>query len=315
MGKYRQALPQLDGKLCLTDSGLETTLIFHDGIEVPYFAAFDLLRVAPGRNRIRTYFARHAAIARQYGVGFVLESVTWRASADWGERLGYDAATLAEANRYAIALLEEVRDEFEADPSPMVISGCIGPRGDGYDASKAMNADEALAYHTPQIDTLAQTAADMVSAITMTNTAEAIGIVGAAKAAGMPVVVSLTVETNGTLPTGQPLGDAIEAIDEATDAAPAYYMLNCAHPTHFDGVLRAGSGWTQRLGGLRANASTLSHAELDEAETLDCGDPVDLADRYAALCARLPKLRVLGGCCGTDIRHIQHIARACATDR
>jgi S-methylmethionine-dependent homocysteine/selenocysteine methylase len=192
-----------------------------------------------------------------------------------------------------------------------VISGCIGPQDDAYRPADLLSATEAESYHSAQVRTFAETAADQVTAITMTYADEAIGIARAAKAAGIPVAISFTVETDGRLPSGQPLGEAIEQVDTETGSVPAYYMVNCAHPTHFDMVLDPGSSWSERLRGVRANASTMSHAELDEAEELDAGDPADLGERYAALRAKLPQLAVLGGCCGTNHRHIAAIRDAC----
>ncbi len=310
MSKYRQGLPQLGGELFLTDGGIETTLVFHDELDLPYFAAFHLLKDEAGRDALRRYFVKHAAIARRHGVGFILESATWRASADWGQKLGYNPAQLADANRRAIRLLCVMRDELETDTTPMVISGCVGPRGDGYDPGKLMDADQALDYHLEQISVFAETVADMVTAITMTNVPEAIGVARAAVEAGMPSVISLTVETDGALPTGQPLREAIEEIDAATHRAPAYYMINCAHPTHFHSVLD-GRPWMRRLRGIRANASQCSHAELDEAEELDDGNPQELGRQYANLRQRFPQINVLGGCCGTDHRHIEQVSLAC----
>jgi S-methylmethionine-dependent homocysteine/selenocysteine methylase len=310
MAHYRHKLPQLDGGLFLTDAGIETTLIFHDGLDLPYFAAFHLLRDEAGRDALARYFQRHAAIAREHGIGFILESATWRASADWGDKLGYTAAALRQANRDAIGLLADIRSDLAGEVSPMVISGCIGPRGDGYDPGAVMSPEEAQRYHAAQIDAFADTDADMVTAITMTNCSEAIGIARAARKAGLPAVVSFTVETDGRLPTGQPLNEAIEDVDAATGGSPAYYMINCAHPTHFDDALDGGD-WLRRLRGIRANASKCSHAELDEAEELDDGDPAELGGQYAALRARFPWINVLGGCCGTDHRHIERICVEC----
>jgi S-methylmethionine-dependent homocysteine/selenocysteine methylase len=310
MCKYRSRLPQLSGELFLTDGGIETTLIFHDGLDLPYFAAFHLLQDAAGRAALRRYYRRYAQIARAAGVGFVLESPTWRASADWGSKLGYSDTALAQANRDSLALMREFRVEFETERSPMVVSGCVGPRGDGYDPGQVMSPKEAAAYHAQQVRVLAGAGADMVTAITMTNAAEAIGVTRAALQAGLPVVISFTLETDGRLPTGQRLQDAIEEVDAATASGPAYYMINCAHPTHFDAVLSGGS-WLKRLGGLRANASRRSHAELDAAPDLDAGDPVELGTQYRALRRRHPQLNVLGGCCGTDHRHVEQISLAC----
>jgi S-methylmethionine-dependent homocysteine/selenocysteine methylase len=302
-------LPQLSGdRLFLTDGGLETTLIFHLGLELPDFAAFDLLRDDTGAEALRRYYESYIAIAREHGAGIVLDTATWRASRDWGERLGYSPEELAEANRRAVALIEELR---VLNPDvPAVLDGVIGPRGDGYVVGETMTPEEAEAYHSEQIGTFAGTAADMVSAITMTYADEAVGIARAAQAAGLPAAISFTVETDGRLPSGQPLGAAIEQVDAETESAPAYFMINCAHPTHFEGALEG--PWLERVRGIRANASRMSHEELDASEELDEGDPDELAEQYRALRDRLPNATVLGGCCGTDDRHVAAIAAACA---
>jgi S-methylmethionine-dependent homocysteine/selenocysteine methylase len=311
MSRYRHALPQLGRRLFVTDGGIETALIFNDGIELPDFAAFDLFRRPGGEIALRRYYDAYVGIARQHGAGMVLESATWRASADWGDRLGYSRLELATANRKAIRLLEDIRDSHP--DLVAVISGCVGPRGDGYRPDSVMLAGEARGYHGAQIEAFAGTAADMISAITMNYAAEAIGIARAAQAAYMPVAISFTVETDGRLPTGQPLKEAIEQVDAETVGYPAYYMLNCAHPQHFRGVLANGEAWTRRIRGLRANASRKSHAELNDSAELDIGNPVELGSDYAELkLGVLPQLSVLGGCCGTDHRHVQRIAAACA---
>jgi S-methylmethionine-dependent homocysteine/selenocysteine methylase len=311
MAKYRRRLPMLGGGPFLTDGGIETTLIFHEGLSLPHFAAFHLLRSEEGTQALRGYYRRHASIARKSGVGFVLESATWRASADWGALLGYSARELEQANRRAIELLHELRREFETDRSPMVISGAVGPRGDGYRLDAPMSSQQAQAYHADQIRTFAEADADLATAITMTNSSEAIGVVRAAQAVGLPVVIAFTVETDGRLPTGEDLADAIRAVDRETGAGPAYYMISCAHPTHFAGALVAGEAWVERIRGLRANASKRSHAELDEATALDVGDPLELGEQYRELRSRFGRINVLGGCCGTDHRHIERISERC----
>jgi S-methylmethionine-dependent homocysteine/selenocysteine methylase len=287
----------------ITDGGMETTLIFHEGLELPHFASFVLLDDEAGREALRTYYRRYIESARSRSVGIILDTPTWRANRDWGERLGYGPEALADVNRRGVALLEELR-------SPeVVISGCIGPRGDAYHVDAVMSTAEAEDYHAPQIETFAGTSADLVSALTLTYAEEAIGIVRAAAAAGRPVVISFTVETDGRLPSGQALGEAIEQVDSETEGAAAYFMVNCAHPTHFLDVLEP-APWLGRLRGIRANASRKSHAELDESEVLDEGDPVELAASYRELDRRLPSLSVVGGCCGTDHRHVEAICAA-----
>lgn len=311
LGKHRRHLPQCEGKLFLTDGGIETTLIFLEGLELPHFAAFDLLRERTGWEALRKYYERYLRIAVENRVGFVLESATWRASSDWGRKLGYSKEALAHANRDSIALMVELRQKYESATTPIVISGCLGPRGDGYDPGALMSVKEAQEYHAEQVAIFADTEADLVSAITMTNVNEAIGLTRAAMAAGMPVAISFTVETDGRLPTGQSLEDAIQAVDGATGCAPAYYMINCAHPTHFEKMLKHGGAWRERIGGVRANASAKSHAELNESTELDSGNPRELGAQYRALRNLLPKLTVMGGCCGTDHRHVQEICTAC----
>jgi homocysteine S-methyltransferase len=313
MARYRAGLPQLSERLFLTDAGMETYLIFHEGLALPLFASFDLMKNEEGVAQVRRYYERYIALARDHGVGFVLESPTWRANPEWAAKLGYDRDTLAALNRRAIALMAQLRAQHETARTPIVISGNIGPRGDGYSPDRMMRASEASDYHADQIDAFRDTEADLVSAFTLNYVEEAIGIVRAAVTAAMPVVISFTVETDGKLPTGQSLRDAVLETDAATGRAPAYYMLNCAHPTHFADVLTQDEAWVQRLRGLRANASTRSHAELDAAPDLDAGDPVALGQQYHALRRRLPQFTILGGCCGTDHRHVEQFCFACVS--
>jgi homocysteine S-methyltransferase len=310
MSKYRDRLPQLRGRTFVTDGGMETTLIFHDGLELPHFASFVLLASPEGRRKLRDYYRPYLDIARRHGTGFVLDTATWRANADWGNKLGYSRQALRAANQAAVELVAELRDEYERPQTPIVISGAMGPRGDGYKAG-TMGASEAEDYHAEQIATFAGTEADMVAAVTLTNIDEAIGVARAAKAHAIPCAIAFTVETDGKLVTGRTIQDAIETTDSATGGTPAYYMINCAHPTHFEAALDRGSSWVKRICGIRANASAMSHAELDESETLDAGDPIDLGNRYRRLLARMPHMRVLGGCCGTDHRHVAAICEAC----
>ena len=311
MSGYRNALPQLGSELFLTDGGIETTLIFHEGWDLPDFAAFHLLKTSEGEAALRKYFRTYAELAKRFGTGLILESATWRANPDWASRLGYSRRALAETNRKAIRLLEDVRSEYESEQSSLVISGCLGPRGDGYVPENVMSAPEAKFYHWEQIETFANSAVDMVTAITINYVEEAIGISYAAEKANLPVAISFTVETDGNLPTGQTLESAIRQVDEATEGYPAYYMINCAHPTHFAHVLGEGGSWLERIRGVRANASHKSHAELNESPDLDIGDPVELGRQYSLLKNRLPQLNVMGGCCGTDHRHVEQIAAAC----
>lgn len=309
MARYRNRLPQLGGGFYLSDGGIETTLIFQRGFDLPLFASYILLADETGREAIKSYYRDYLKIAQAHDLGFVLESPTWRCSRGWGAKLGHDAESIEAFNRDAIALMEELRREARTG-APIVISGNIGPHGDGYAPETHLTPDQAEDYHSLQIRTFAETAADMVAAVTMTHSGEAIGVVRAARSAGMPVAIAFTTETDGRLPSGEALGEAIQKVDEATDATAAYYMINCAHPDHFAGALGEGT-WRSRIRGIRANASRKSHAELDNSDVLDPGDPVELAQDYTRLRRTLPHLSIFGGCCGTDHRHIEQICISC----
>lgn len=305
------SIPHPGAAVFLTDGGLETTLVFLEGVDLPLFAAFPLLRDAIGRDRLADYFRRYLNIAEQRELGFVLDTPTWRANTDWGARLGFTVDELSAINRDAVAEAKAIRAPYAARGMNVPVNGVVGPRGDGYRPDAMMSAAEAEAYHRPQVEAFRDAGADMVSAVTMNYLEEAVGIARAAKSAGLPSVISFTVETDGRLPSGEGLRSAIESVDEETDGAPAYFMINCAHPSHFDEVLAAGGNSIGRIGGIRANASTKSHAELDAATELDPGDPPDLGRRYRAMRDRFGQISVLGGCCGTDNRHLAAICEAC----
>jgi len=293
----------LAGGTFITDGGMETTLIHRHGFELPCFASFPLLDDERGVEALRSYFEPYLALARGNGVGLLLDAPTWRASADWGARLGYSAEALDDVNRRAVAFVAELGDG-------VVVCGAVGPRGDAYRPGEQMSAAEAEAYHRRQIETFADTDADLVSALTLAYADEATGIARAAQAAGVPCSISFTVETDGRLPSGQSLRAAVEQVDRESDGAPAFFMVNCAHPTHIAHGLADDGAWRERIRGVRANASSKSHAELDESDELDDGDPDELARDLAALRPQLPNLSVVGGCCGTDERHIAALAAA-----
>jgi S-methylmethionine-dependent homocysteine/selenocysteine methylase len=305
----RSGLPQSGDDVFLTDGGIETDLIFHRGFDLPLFASFVLHDDPAAEDVVRDYFREYLRISARLGYGLVLETLTWRASSAWGEQLGYDEVRLRDVNQRAVRFLLDLR-EREAD-SVVVVSGCIGPRGDAYSDLGSSDVDAAQQYHRGQVEVLAESGVELVSALTLTNTAEAIGIARAAGDCDVPVVISFTVETDGALPTGMQLGEAIATVDAATDEGPSYYMINCAHPDHLERALARDDQSLDRVRGVRANASRKSHAELDESEELDEGDPTEFGTQLAQLHARAPRINVLGGCCGTDDRHIEAIALAC----
>jgi homocysteine S-methyltransferase len=300
--------------LYLGDGGLETTMIFERGLDLPCFAAFTLLDRPEGLEALRDYYRGYLEIAARNGTGFTFDTPTWRASADWGEQLGYSASALAEVNRRAVGLAEEILEAEASVATPVLTCGTLGPRGDAYALEELMSAGEAERYHAPQIEVFAAAGVAMVAAYTLAYAEEAVGIARAAATTGVPAVISFTLETDGRLPSGEKLGEAIERVDAESAGSPAYFMINCAHPSHFAAELAASAEWKQRIGGIRANASRRSHEELDEASELDAGNPAELAQEYLDLKAVLPGLRVLGGCCGTDTRHVAGICERWLAD-
>lgn len=300
-------LPHRTNRIFLTDGGLETDMIFNKGFELPAFASHTLLHSAVGRRALRAYYVSYLELAAECGTGFILDTVTWRAQREFADILMTSPGALREANEDATAFAIRLRNDYDCPASPVLINGVVGPCGDGYAPEHWLTTNEAEAYHTEQIRWLADACVDLVTAMTFTHTPEAVGFVRATQRIGVPAVVSFTVETDGRLPSGQRLEEAIDQTDAETGAAPLYFMINCAHPSHIQRGLSEGE-WTARLGGVRCNASRKSHAELDACCELDYGDPVELAEDYQRLLTALPQANVLGGCCGSDLRHVQAIA-------
>lgn len=306
MPTYRHNLPQLGGGMFLTDAGIETDLIFNRGIEIREFAAHTLLPDPEGRRALEDYFRGYIDLADSQHTGLILDTVTWKAHRHWASDLRESPSELHEANSAAVALIANLR-AAASNAKPIVLNAPIGPRGDAYAPEEMIDADSAQAYYAEQLGWLARTEIDMITGLTFTQSSEAVGLVRAAQAAQLPCAISFTVETDGRLPTGETLSEAIQHVDRETGLGPIYFMVNCAHPDHFAQALREGD-WRRRIRGIRANASRCSHAELDEAEQLDPGDPVELGEQYAALRGRMPWLNVFGGCCGCDVRHVAAIA-------
>ncbi len=309
MPRYRNALPQLSGDIFLADAGVETDLIFNHGIEIREFAAHTLLPDPRGRAALSRYFEGFLSLADQQNTGFILDTVSWKAHRHWADKLGATDDDLKAANEECVRFIAELRDRFSGNAKPIVLNAVIGPRGDAYKPEAVISMESAEQYYAQQLGWLVATEIDMVSALTFNQAGEAAGLAKAAMKVGLPAAISFTVETNGALPNGQSLADAITEVDAATDHYPAYYMVNCAHPDHFGGAL-LDAPWARRIRGIRANASRLSHAELDAAPALDAGNPQELAQQYSALSKRMPWLNVFGGCCGSDLRHVTEIARA-----
>lgn len=309
MAKYRNRILEFADTLLITDGGLETKLIYYDGIQLRDFAAFELLQNETGYQWFREYFLIFINLARKYNVGLILESPTWRANPDWFRKLGYTDEDMVNINRQAIELLSSLRDQYETEQRPILIEGCLGPRGDGYNPSILMSADEAQAYHSTQIRIFSQTNADLITALTLTYPDEAIGIVRAAKSVHMPIAISFTVENDGKLPTGQTLKEAIEIVDRETENAPIYYLINCVHPSYLQTILDTNESWRERIHGIKGNASKKSHAELDGSTEVDAGDPVDFAQYNQIYFKKFKHMNIFGGCCGTDSRHIEETCK------
>lgn len=292
-----------------TDGGMETTLVFQQQQELPYFAAFTLLRHQSGQQKLLDYYRSYLALDSITNHGFVLETPTWRASPDWAEKLNISQADLQQLNQLSARLMQQLVAEYPQ--REILVSGNVGPRGDGYVPEQLMSLHDARRYHQQQINWLADASVDLITAMTLNYADEAAGIVLAAQIAQLPVVISFTLETDGLLPDGTSLPDAIAYVDKETQGGPIHYMINCAHPSHYLQLMIRGGDWVKRIGGLRSNASVLSHAELDQATELDSGNPAEFAILHQILKQRLPGLKVIGGCCGTDCRHVDGIARQC----
>ncbi len=290
----------------VTDGGLETDLVFLRGIELPEFAAFPLLDSAEGREALADYYRAYVDIAVRAGAPLLLETPTWRANPDHATVLGYDAAGLDRVNRMAVEFMSGLAREREADLVGWSVGGMVGPRGDGYASAGPVDPDAAADYHRPQLASFAAAGISRACVLTLTEVGEAIGLSRAAADVGLAIGIGFTVETDGRLPDGTRLAEAVAAVDAV--APPAYFVINCAHPSHILAGLQSDhdldTAWRERIGGLRVNASTMTHAELDESEVLDDGDPVQLAIDQQPLIDAFANLEVLGGCCGTDARHV-----------
>lgn len=298
-----------NNQILLTDGGLETTLIFHHGLELPHFAAFDLVTKPKYAAIIADYYRTYLNLASRHGKGFILESATWRASPDWAFKLGYSKEELIEVNQLAIQQLKLLKAEYNSLVDDIYISGCIGPRKDGYEVGQKMTTDEAKIYHQFQIEALVESEVDLITALTVNYLEEGLGMTQAAQEFQVPLVISFTVELDGKLPDGSSIEEAITNIDNLSNGYPEYYMINCAHPTHFLSELNPDANWSKRIKGVRSNASCKSHEELDEAVELDRGDIGEFADWHKQLLQKLPTVKVFGGCCGTDEHHIEAICQ------
>ena len=304
-------------QIYLADGGLETSLIFIYKLKLDLFASFLALGDGTGMEALRHYYKSYVAIAQRFKFGMILETATWRASPDWFEKLGFSLDQGSAIIHESVRLVKEIRDEsITPQFSQILIAGVVGPRGDGYKSDMdKFTFQDYQSYHTFTINELVKAKVDYIAAVTMTSVAEAIGIVLACRKSEIPCVVSFTLEVDGQLPSGESLSNAIAAVDSACQSYPMHFMINCAHPNHFFHLWKQPCEEYQRIRGIRCNASKKSHQELDECEELDSGDIEDLSRLYTefgqnGMPLSSDQYRIIGGCCGTDARHIEHIAQS-----
>lgn len=300
--------PQRDGVLYLTEGGQETEVMYKFGHELPEFAMYPLLDNPAAVADLKGMYERVLDAAARHGCVAMLSGLDYRASPDWGDKLGYSRDGLAEALHRSIDFLRDVARPYRGQ-AEILIGGMVGPRGDAYALNRTITAEEAEEYHAFQIDTLNATGVDFISAVTFNNVPEAVGLSRAAAKGAAPLGISFTLDSNHRLQSGPSLKDAIEAVDaEAGEARPAFFGVNCSHPTEFEPALEPGD-WILRVRSLRPNASAKDKGELCQLGHLDDGNPVLLGLQMAALARRYPHIDMWGGCCGTWDVHLDEIAR------
>ena len=302
-------LPHETDRIFLTDGGTETWLEYKRDFKLTNFSAFHLLNDPEATKAIREYYIKTAQVAQELGTGFIFDSLTYRASRDWGDLLGYSKDSLAEMNQRCLTLYREIAEEVGLLPEDTVISGNIGPGGDAYQLNETLTAENSEEYHIDQVQTFKSAAVDIVTGLTLNSVQEAVGIARAAAKVGLPSVISFTLEKNRRLRSGETLQQAIELVDDAADVAPAYYMINCSHPVDYGPALEP-KPWAKRIRGLRSNASSLDHGTLCQLGHLEEGDPEELAQQNGDFKKSFPHINVFGGCCGTDFVHVKKIAEA-----
>lgn len=301
--------PRLENKFYLTAGGTETEILYKWGYELPEFAMFTLLDDEEANECVRNMYRRYFEVAAKNNTGLVIEGHDYRASPDWAGKLGISLENLAEIQHRIINFLTDLKTEFDGKVSDVVITGGIGPRGDAYGTGGNISEAEAEDYHSVQLSTLKDTDADMAVALTFNNIPEAVGIVRAATKIGIPIGISLTLNTESRLSSGPSLREAIEAIDENTDEGAAWYGTNCSHPLEFEPAISEEGAWRQRLRLIRPNAAKMEKISLCKLGHLEDGDPIELGAQMGDVASRFPSVDIIGGCCGTDERHLNEIAK------
>lgn len=298
---------QRDGKLYLTEGGIETEMMYKWGFDLPHFAMFPLLDNPEAMAAMRGMYRRYLDVAAKHGMCALMGGLDYRASPDWGALLGYSPESLAQANHRSIAFLRELAREYATDIPEILVQGFIGPRGDAYQLNRTITETEAEDYHSVQLATLKEADVDLAWAFTLNNVAEAIGIARAAARIEVPLAISFTLDDNSKLKSGPSLAEAIESVDAATGGSAVFFSINCSHPFEFEPGLESGD-WIGRVRGLRPNASRMEKVALCKLGHLEEGDPVELGQLMGDLARRYPHMDIWGGCCGTGDVHLDEIA-------
>lgn len=300
---------QRQGVRFLTEGGQETEIMYKFGHELPEFAMYPLLENAAAMAELKGMYERVLDVAATHGFAVMLTGLDYRASPDWGAKLGYSREALANALIQSIEFLREVSRPYQGQISEIKIGGMTGPRGDAYSLNKSITAEEAEDYHSFHTEVVKRAGVSFTSAVTFNSVPEAIGAARAAAKLDMPIYISFTLDSNHRLKSGPSLKEAIETVDrEAGVAKPDFYGLNCSHPLEFEPALEPGD-WIKRVRSLRPNASAKDKMELCTIGHLEDGDPVDLGLRMGALARRYPHIDIWGGCCGTWDKHLNQIAK------
>ena len=287
---------QRDGVLYLTEGGQETEILYRHGHELPEFAMYPLLDNAQAMSDLESMYRAILDVAAEHGFAALISGLDYRASPDWGEKLGYSRTGLADAVEQSIAFLRDVSRPYQGQIDQILISGMLGPRGDAYSLNRTITANEAEEYHSFQLEILKRAGVDIAGAVTFNNIPEAIGVARAAARIGVPLAISFTLDSSNRLQSGPTLKEAVEAVDAETgDARPDFYGINCSHPLEFEPALEPGD-WIFRLRSLRPNASARDKMELCAIGHLEEGDPADLGERMGTLARKYPHIDIFGGC-------------------
>ena len=296
----------------LTEGGQETELMYGYGFDLPEFALFPLLDNPDALARLTAMYQAVLDVAVRHDMGALLGGLDYRASPDWAGKLGIDAAALTDYQCRSIAFLRDVAEPYKGRLPHILICGAVGPQGDAYERNQTVTRESAEAYHATQIQNLVTAGVDLVEAMTFTSAEEAIGLICAARAHGLPIIFSFMPDAAGGSEAQPTLRDMIEQVDAATDCYALFYGINCSHPREFEPLLGSGGDWLGRIGMLRPNASSKEKVELCQIGRLERGDPIDLAAHMGRLAQRMPNVIAWGGCCGTWDEHLELIAQAVA---